>query len=303
MVMVPSGWVCYFIQTSMNALQANASTDCAAPLSQVRLNASISWNDGQNAEPTAHDKFNKFKRLQAPTFSHLLALVLHPPAGLLAESTALFVVDGLNILLDLDYPRAQAIGSNRTDAQKWQAGRRYAVLGSLATALNKLAALNNLAVIVTTGCAMRTRPDSGLGGAVAPGIGGAEWDAGVWNRLVVFRDFAGRFVGIQKCGGKSLISRTETGEPGRIIGFDISDEKGTLQERQAGKAANGSIAIANLKPSPVKSRKRYFDEVADSEGEDEYGWDAGDEDVFATSTLPPGGPGLSNTDERSAVES
>lgn len=251
-----------------------------------------------DATATPKDKRGHFRHLSAPTLSHLLALVLHPPANIFMENTALLVLDNLNILVDLDYPRAQAIGSSRTEAQKWQAGRRYAILGSLVTALNKLAALNNLAVIVTTGCAMRSRSDSGLGGALAPGIGGAEWDAGVWNRLAVFRDFAGRFVGMQKCGGKSLISREEVGEPGRIIGFDVSLDNGALQERQPGKAANGTMtAAAALKSSPIKSRKRYFDEVADSEEEDEYGWDAGDEDAFATGTL---GPEMSATGERPA---
>lgn len=231
-----------------------------------------------------------FRYIPAPTLSHLLALVLRPPPDLVTQRTALLVVDNLNIAIDIDYPRAQTLGSTRTDAQKWQAGRRYAVLGSLVTAMNKLAALNNLAVVVTTGCAMRSRSDSGLGGALAPGVGGTEWDSGVWNRLALFRDFAGRFVGIQKCGGKSLISREEVGEGGRIIGFDIKKDDGALRERLPGQASNGAVTAAQIQSSPVKSRKRYFDEVADSEGEDEYGWDAGDEDVFATTgTLVPEG--------------
>lgn len=275
-------------------LEADITADCAAPLSLARLRA-LSLGDQEDNEATASSKLQNLRHLQVSTLSHLLALILHPPSGFFAQNTALLVIDGLNILLDLDYPRAQALGSNRTEAQKWQAGRRYAVLGALSTALNKLAAMNNLAVVVTTGCAMRSRPDSGLGGALAPGIGGTEWDAGVWNRLVVFRDFVGSFVGIQKCGGKSLISREEVGEPGRLIGFELT-AGGLLRERQPGKAADGSIPAA-LKSSPVKSRKRHFDEVADSEGEeDEYGWDAGDEDVFAASTLAPEDSTLPNAD-------
>lgn len=245
-------------------------------------------------DSTSSGGISNFKRFSVPKLTHLLALILHPLPEHFAESTTLLVVDNLNILLDLDYPRAQAIGSSRTDAQKWQAGRRYAILGSLVTALNKLAAMSNLAVIVTTGCAMRSRSEKGLGGALAPGVGGAEWEAGVWSRAVVFRDFAGRFVGVQKSGGKSLISRDEIGDPGRIVGFDIDPRTGALRERQPSKSANGEDMTSTVKPSPVKSRKRYFDEVADSEGEDEYGWDAGNDDVFTSGNLMLGETGADN---------
>lgn len=245
--------------------------------------------------PESPGQAGHMKQLPAPTLSHLLASVLHSRHDVFNHGTAILVIDNLNLLVDLDYPRAQAMGSNRTDAQKWQAGRRYAVLGTLVTALNRLAATHDLAVIVTTGCAMRTRPDSGLGGALGPGVGGAEWDAGIWNRLVAFRDFAGRFVGVQKQGGKSLISREEVGEIGQLVGFDINPGDGRLQERHSSQLASGTNALAKLKSSPVKTRKRYFDEVADSEDEDEYGWDANDEDVFTDATLASKKPFLTQT--------
>ena len=271
---------------SISWLDTNREIDCATPLSKGRLKALLAPKDSEGASTdAAGNALENLHRLSAPTLTHLLTLVLNPPSNLLAEDTALLVIDNLNTLVDLDYPRAQAVGSNRTDAQKWQANRRYAVLGLLVTGLNKLAAVNNLTVVATTGCAMRTRPDSGLGGALAPGIGGAEWDAGIWNRLVVFRDFAGRFAGVQKCGGKSLIPREEIGEPGRIIGFDIDAGSSALRERQPGQAASGAPQQAKVHSSPVKSRKRYFDEVADSDDEDEYGWGEGDEEVFAADTL------------------
>jgi hypothetical protein len=214
------------------------------------------------------------------------------PPNLISEQTSLLVIDDLNILVDLDYPRQQFANSARTEQQKWQSSRRYGILGSIVSALNKLAVLNNLAIIVTTGCSTRMRSDSGLGAALGPGIGGTEWEAGTWNRLVVFRDFGGRFVGMQKSQGKSHISREEVGETGRIFAVEITSN-GAVRERQPGKHADGATA-ALVKPriSPAKPRKRAFDEIADSDGEevDEYGWAEADDDAVAAEGLIVDGP-------------
>ncbi|KAK0357497.1 hypothetical protein LTR94_000533 [Friedmanniomyces endolithicus] len=201
-------------------------------------------------------------------------MVLHPRPDFPSPGTTLLVIEEFHTLVDLDYPRVLFASSGKTQQQKWQAGRRYAVLGTLIAGLNKLAVLNNLAIAVTTGCASRVRTDSGLGSALVPGVGGGEWDGGVWNRLVIFRDFGCRFVGVQKCRGRILISREQI--------------DGAL--RQKGSA--GGFAPEDLRRkvtrSPTKSRKRAIDEVADSEGEeaDEYGWAETDEDA-----LTADGPG------------
>ena len=222
-----------------------------------------------------------------PTLSHLLALLSRPPTGFFPRRTGLLVIDGLNALFDLDYPRYQFSTSTKTEQQKWQASRRYAVLGSLASALNRIAVLYNIAVIVTTGCVTRMRHESSVGAALVPGVGGTEWDSGIWNRLVVFRDFSGRFIGVQKCQGKNLISREQVGEVGRIFGFGMTVE-GALHERLDGKVASGPLAAqAKSRSSPVKPRKRNIDEIADSEEEDvdEYGWAETDENAMAAEGL------------------
>lgn len=259
--------------------KAERRTDATAPLSSLRLQARC----GTSSPIDAGDLSRAFHRLTTPTLSHLLALILHPPPSFFLQQTALLVIDGLNSLIDLDYPRSQFVTSSKTEQQKWQAGRRYAILGSLIAALNKLAIVHDMAVVVTTGCSTRMRPDSGLGAALAPGVGGAEWESGIWNRIVVFRDFGARFIGVQKCQGKSLISREEVGEVGRIIAFDTAAD-GSVYERQGAMSTNGtSIPLSKLKSSPAKPRKRNFDEIADSEGEDvdEFGWAEADDDVLA----------------------
>lgn len=230
--------------------------------------------------------------------SHLLALTLHPRPGFPAEGTSLLIIDGVNTLIDLDYPRFPFAGLAKTEQQKWQTGRRYAVLGSLVSALNKLAVLNNLAVVVTTGCASRMRSDSGLGSALVPGVGGGEWDSGVWTRLTVFRDLGGRRVGLQKSQGRSLISREEIGEVGKVIAFEVAREDGVRDVLTAGDVER---VIPKAVLSPVKPRKRTYDEVADSDGEDvdEYGWAEKDEDALAVGGLEE----LGDTADTAAVAS
>ncbi|TKA31458.1 hypothetical protein B0A50_02305 [Salinomyces thailandicus] len=220
------------------------------------------------------------------SLSHLLAFALHPRPDFPPENTALLIIDGVNSLVDLDYPRFPFASAAKTEQQKWQSRRRYAVLGSLVSGLNKLAVLNNIAVVVSTGCASRMRTDSGLGSALVPGVGGGEWDVGVWTRLVVFRDFGGHYVGLQKCRGRSLISREEIGEVGKFVCFDIAKD-GSLQERSTGAGAlQAKVATMTAVRSPLRSRKRAIDEVADSEDEevDEYGWAEGDEGSLTEET-------------------
>lgn len=228
----------------------------------------------------------QFRSLDIPSLSHLLAFILHPLPDALPPSCALLVIDGLDGLLELDYPRYQSMTPNETEQKKWQAGRRYATLAALITALNKLAVLNNIDVAVTTGCATRSRYDDGLGAALVPGVGASEWDAGVWNRLAVFRDHQSRFVGVQKCQGKHLVPRDEAGGVGRVVSFWINGE-GAIREHD-GNAGLGREIILSPQKQPAKpSLKRSFDEVADSEDEDvdEYGWVDSDEHALNLDTL------------------
>lgn len=166
---------------------------------------------------------------------HLMALILHPPASFLPANTTLLVIDGLHAIFNVAYPRHQSAYSIKIEAAKWAAGRRFSVLGSLVGALKKMAALNDLAVLITTGCATRARAGNSL--LLTPGVGGTEWESGVTNRLVLFRDFpvkthaaeaedasdrkmqCARFLGAQKVGG---VAFAEEGETGRIIIFEIS---------------------------------------------------------------------------------
>lgn len=214
----------------------STGTDTASPVARSRLEEILSEALGPDE---FNDHLSNVHYYHTPTLSHLLALILHPPALFPAPSTGLLVIDGLHTLLDTAYPRNASSTSyaSKTEAAKWSAGRRYSVLGTIVAALKKLAALHDLAIVVTTGCATRARPGSGLGAAMVPGVGGGEWDSGITHRLVLFRDMrsrrhasssqnirtqdvcrSARYIGIQKLNGTNI---AEDGEPGHVIPFEV----------------------------------------------------------------------------------
>ncbi|EME38415.1 hypothetical protein DOTSEDRAFT_48641 [Dothistroma septosporum NZE10] len=278
---VGAGKTALAFQTAKGALKRTAHVvwiDCATLLS------------GASAKGIA-DAADSFHYVAAPTLSHLLALIISPPAGLIPRGTVLLVVDGLNTLVDLDYPRLPYNSRARTDQQKGQAGRRYAILGSIMTALNKLAALHDLAVIVTTGCSSRMRHDSGLGASISPGIGGSEWENGISSRMLIFRDFDGRFIGVQRCLGRNVTPLDPVGDVRNVVGFEFT-ASGALEEHiidlTSSTSDGATVQKPSVLPSPAKVvRKRIYDEIADSEDdEDEYGWAEADDVAIATQTMP-----------------
>lgn len=280
------GWVREYTTYQEAAMhELLTRTDATEPVNTARFQSLLSAPPAS----TNHSKeyTSKFRHHFLPTLSHFLAMTLHPKPDFFPPDIHLLVLDGLDTLINLDYPRYQTHTSMKPEQQRWQAGRRYAILGSVISALNKLAVVHNMAVIVTTSCSTRMRTDIGLGAALVPGVGGAEWEAGVWNRLVVFRDFSGRFVGVQKCQGKTLVSREGIGEAGRLVPFDMASN-GRLQERELGRPEDRTeVEGQKQRPTPVKPPKRSFDEIADSEDEDvdEYGWADADDQALVMEGL------------------
>jgi len=259
-----------------------------------RLSSIVSSVVGKDSFDSLSSKFHQFR---TPTLAHLFALSLHPPSWFPPANTSLIVVDGLHTLVDIAYPRySSASQYTKSETAKWVSGRRYSALGTLVSALKKLAALHNIAILVTTGCATRMRPGTGFGAVLVPGVSGMEWDNGITNRLVLFRDFpvrraendasqttkSARFVGVTKLHGTTI---AEEGDVGHIIEFEIHDSgiKG-IGDAEVGKddLAAAAVALSSLPRSgvsPIKSRKRKLGVIDDSEDEisSEYGWLAEDE--------------------------
>jgi len=260
---------------------------------QSRLESILSSITGKDSSDDLDPKFHRFR---TPTLAHLFALTSHPPAWFPPTNTSLLVVDGLHTLVDIAYPRySSASQYTKSETAKWASGRRYSALGTLVSALKKLAALHNIAVIITTGCATRMRPGSGFGAVLVPGVSGMEWDNSITNRLVLFRDFpvhragneattntkSARFVGVTKLHGNTV---AEEGDVGHVVEFEIHDSglKG-VGDAEVGKDDLTAAALSSVPRSgvvsPIKNRKRKLDVIDDSEDEisSEYGWLAEDE--------------------------
>jgi Rad51 len=159
-----------------------------------------------------------------PTLAHLLALFLHPTSEFPPPRTSLIVIDNASALFATAFPRSvdrRAPGSTfaesaRNAAQQRAANRKWAVVGDLAVAMAKMATLHHVAVLVVNQVATSLK---GVRKAVLkPSLSGNGWDAGVGNRVLLYRDFAPggegveltnqerrgmRFAEVVKVGGKS----------------------------------------------------------------------------------------------------
>jgi hypothetical protein len=126
-----------------------------------------------------------------PTLPHLLALFLHPPASFPPPGTALVVIDTISTLIENAYQKVHDDRSaKKSDAAKWAAGRKYAVMGEIISKLGRMAAVNNITILLTSQTITRIRP--GLGALLLPAISGSEWDNGISTQIVLFRDWPPR---------------------------------------------------------------------------------------------------------------
>ncbi|KAF2145247.1 uncharacterized protein K452DRAFT_324951 [Aplosporella prunicola CBS 121167] len=276
--------------------------DAGAPLAKPRLKEMLSTpqihirNGISSSAPastsTPLDKLlGNFHHYSTHTLAHLLVLCIHtpsfPPPG-----TSIVVIDSLSTLFDNAYPRTNDPSKAKPSDARWAAGRRYAVMNDLISKLGKMAAVRDITILLTNQVVTRF----GSGHGLVPAMASMEWDNGIANRMVLFRDWPPeqdklsdvdeerskriRFVGLVKAGGIAL------GEPdglGAIVPFTV--ERSGLSDVSL---ASVELPVQPLaSPAPVRTSKRSYAEVADSDdelGSDElYGWD--EEDALATEGL------------------
>ncbi|KAG8630358.1 hypothetical protein KVT40_001977 [Elsinoe batatas] len=225
-----SGQQVVWIDASTPLAPSRLSTILSSPLSDLDLN-------------------NQFHHLPLPTLSHILTLLLFPPASIALATSSLLVLENLSSPLDAAYPRhpvPSTYQSNPTfsglssgggargpqsEAQKWAANRRYAVTGTVGAALKKVATLHGLAVVVTCGAVTRGR-GKGRGAGLGAGLGGVEWERSVACRIGLFRDYS-RGCGSGGRGGEAGGKGTREGRAGK--GDDLGQEDGGVETRAAGK--------------------------------------------------------------------
>jgi hypothetical protein len=176
---------------------------------------------------------SRFHHVAAPTLAHVLALFVHPPASFPPPNTSLVVIDSLSTLIDNAYPR-NVENKNKNEQTRWAAGRRFTVINELIAAFLKIAALRDIALLVT--CQTITRMRGTSRALLVPAISGVGWENGVSTRLVLFRDWVrqakardtadadkllrARFAGLVKVNGTAL---ADEGGVGSVVSFTIEN--------------------------------------------------------------------------------
>ncbi|KAF2180558.1 P-loop containing nucleoside triphosphate hydrolase protein [Zopfia rhizophila CBS 207.26] len=295
------GKTTFGIQAAVNALRVGNHVvwvDAAGPLASRRFNETLfACNDLPSSEAdespppnlSPNELQSRFHHYSSPTLAHLLALFGHPPASFPPPNTCLIVIDSLSTLFDNAYPRNadnRAV-KNKNDHSRWAAGRKFAVMNELISKLCRIAAMHDIALLLTCQTITRIRGSRAL---LVPAISSAEWENGISTRLVLFRDWVpgqgkwndsdadklkkARFVGVVKANGIAFAEETGVGT---VVAFTI-ESTGLCDLNVA--AVN--IAAPAVHSSQVRPPKRRFTEIADSEGEDPdsdelYGWVEDDE--------------------------
>ncbi|OBT66284.1 hypothetical protein VE03_04393 [Pseudogymnoascus sp. 23342-1-I1] len=192
--------------------------------------------------PTPSTLLKNLTTFTPPTFPHLLALLSSP----LPSKTTLLILSSPSSLLPPTptTPPRQKPTSNP--------------ITPLINALRRLAATSHIALLVLSQTVTQLQPHGPA--ALVPAIGGAAWEGGVAGRVVLWREWGGRYVRVVRRGGR--------GVEGVVGGFvvtenGVEDAPVVESEREIG-----------------GGRKRKADEVLEGGmrlGDDDYGWDEGDE--------------------------
>ena len=148
--------------------------------------------DGSTSEDSVAESLKRFQHFVVPTLPHLLALLLHPTAAFPPKDVSLFVVDSISTPFQQAFLQAERHvdvknAGKKTDVVQWAAGRRWAVMGEVITALGKLAATRNMVVVLTSQTTTRLRLDSSA--LLEPAISGMSWEAGISSRILLYRDW------------------------------------------------------------------------------------------------------------------
>ncbi|KAF2275624.1 P-loop containing nucleoside triphosphate hydrolase protein [Westerdykella ornata] len=285
------GKTTFGIQAAASALKEGQSVvwiEAGAPLVPQRLSNVLAGTDATLSPATLQDRFF---RMNAPTLAHVLALIMHPPRAFPPPNTSLIVIDSLSTLIENAYPRNADHRSarNKNERTKWAAGRRLAVINELIGMLARVAAMHDIALLIT--CQTITRIRGSSRALLVPAISTAEWESSISTRLVLFRDWIpmqgkligvdadrlrkARFVGVVKVNGVTL---ADEGGAGSVVPFVI-DSAGVRDIT----VSAADIAAPAILPSESRPLKRRFTEIEDSDSDELYGWV--DDDAVAAEGL------------------
>lgn len=169
------------------------------------------------------DVITNFHHFITPTLSHLIVLLTHSSSYFPPQATGLMVIDGISSLFAAAFPKVneafdnkQTSDKRKTDGAQWAAGRRWVMLGDVISSLGKLAAMQKMAILLTSQAMTKITAETGA--MLHPSLGSSAWESGLSTRVVLFRDWAFRsregpynreymsgvrFAGVQKAAGVS----------------------------------------------------------------------------------------------------
>jgi RecA/RadA recombinase len=238
-----------------------------------------------SSPPTARPKTDvlaKFDFINALTLPRLLTLFLHHTAVFPPPQAAMVVVDDFSNLVHGSFPKgkgrvatATAISTREKQAQK-AAGRKWAVLADLATAMSRMAVVHHVAIVVINQTA--TILTKGEKAKLRPALVSPPWNSAVQNRILVYRDF----VSAENAEGQppSIAHQMRFAEIVKVNGKerDYGDNPITFVIRKGGirevSLKNKLTSTTPAAPPPELNgpTKRKAYEISDSEEEgDEVG--------------------------------
>jgi len=264
---------------------------------------------------------DRFHYIRAQSLPHLLSLLIHSPPEFPGQETSLLVVDSISAFFPSYFPNTTELKSQLKEGRipdnqhlQWLLNRKWTIAGDIATHLMKLTASHqHLAVVLTNQTHTKIRGQ--LQATLFPVVSGGSWDAGIHNRIVLYRDWSFeahdyasqnslednppnsqlRYAEVIKRGGRTLTTRFKE----NIAPFVITND-GLCELRQDSKARKevdsqplAQIAESHPIESPAlsinQSRKRKVDEVADSEDDDDdesfeaFDWIGNDDSALSDS--------------------
>ncbi|KAK7447516.1 hypothetical protein Landi51_06872 [Colletotrichum acutatum] len=210
---------------------------------------------------------------------HLIALLCRPTAATVPANSVVVVIDSLSALVNHAFPKAP---DGRKDQPRGKgpglSAKRLQALQYITSALQKLAATRDCAVVVLSQCATKMHLERSA--TLIPSINAGVWEQGMSTRVVLFRDWVWKeerpwsvcFAGVQKLDGKAGPDMMQSAAAFRVeatglVGVQYDTSQPSLFLPTAPRAKR-KLAEAGL-------------EVPDSEEDnEEYGWAREDESAL-----------------------
>lgn len=148
-----------------------------------------------SSQRALEDLLHDFHHFTTPTLSHLLVLLAHSSDCFPPEGAGLMIVDCISSLFATAFPKVndifdskEAPEKRKADVAQWAAGRRWAVVADVISSLSKLAAMKNMAILLTSQAVTKITPETGA--MLHPSLESSAWTNGISTRIVLFRDWA-----------------------------------------------------------------------------------------------------------------